>query len=149
MTTKRISDMPLKTALAAADLIPIVDTAGGLNNYQSKKTTVANIAQISALIAEAQLLQQAGSANGLAFLGPDGKIPASLLPDAALISTSIVSSEADMLALSVQPGDIAVRSDVNKTFVLSAYPASDIANWREILSVGTPPPQDYLDGGEF
>ena len=150
MSTKRISEMPLKTALAGADFIPIVDTTGGLNNYQSKKTTVANLVQLSALIAEAQVLLQKGQANGLAQLGPDGKIPANLLPNAAVISTTVVNSEADMLALDVEPGDLAVRSDLNKTFVLSATPASDLANWTEVLSTGTlPPPEEYLDGGSF
>lgn len=150
MSTKRISEMPLKTALAASDYIPIVDTAGGLNNYQSKKTTVANLVQLSALIAEAQVLLQKGQANGIAQLGPDGKIPANLIPAAALTSTDIVSSEAAMLALDVQPGDVAVRTDLNKTFVLKNYPASELANWTEVLSVGTlPPAEDYLDGGSF
>jgi hypothetical protein len=136
--------------LAANDFIPIVDTAGGLNNYQSKKTTVANLVQLSALIAEAQVLLQKGQAGGLAQLGPDGKIPTSLLPSAAIISTTIVGSEADMLALDVQPGDMAVRSDLNKTFVLSASPASTLSNWTEVLSTGTlPPPEEYLDGGNF
>lgn len=150
MSTKRISEMPLKTALAAEDYIPIVDTAGGLNNYQSKKTTVANLVQLSALIAEAQLLLQKGQSNGLAPLGPDGKIPASLLPSVAIIETTVVSSEAAMLALDAQRGDKAVRSDLNKTFILSAEPASDINNWTEVLSTGTlPPPEEYLDGGSF
>lgn len=150
MTTKRISDMPLKTALAATDYIPIVDTAGGLNNFQSKKTTVANLVQLSALIAEAQVLLQKGQSNGLAPLGPDGKIPASLLPDIAITATTIVASEAAMLALNAQPGDLAVRSDLNKTFILSAAPASNLANWTEVISTGTlPPAEDYLDGGNF
>lgn len=150
MSTKKISEMPLKTTLETADFIPIVDTSGGLNNYQSKKTTVGNLLQLSALIAEAQVLLQKGQANGLAPLGPDGKIPANMIPDSAIISTTIVSSEAAMLALDVQPGDVAVRSDINKTFVLSAAPASTLSNWKEILATGVePPPDEYLDGGSF
>lgn len=150
MSTKRISEMPLKTALAAADYIPIVDTAGGINNYQSKKTTVANLVQLSALIAEAQVLLQKGQANGIAQLGPDGKIPANLIPASAITSTDIVSSEAGMLALDVQVGDLAVRTDLNKTFILRSEPASVLANWAEVLSAGIPSsPENYLDGGSF
>ena len=39
-----------------------------------------------------------------------------------------------MLALTAQTGDVAIRTDVNKTFILAATPASTLANWKEILT---------------
>lgn len=45
-----------------------------------------------------------------------------------------MASQAAMLALDAQTGDIAIRSDLNKTFVLKASPASTLANWLEILT---------------
>ena len=39
-----------------------------------------------------------------------------------------------MLALTAQAGDIAVRTDVSKTFILVASPASTLANWQELLT---------------
>ena len=39
-----------------------------------------------------------------------------------------------MLALSAQKGDIAIRSDLNKSFVLQTTPASTLANWKELLT---------------
>src|SRR5690606_22153270 len=43
-----------------------------------------------------------------------------------------VASQAAMLALTGQKGDIAIRSDVNKSFILSASPASTLGNWKEL-----------------
>jgi hypothetical protein len=39
-----------------------------------------------------------------------------------------------MLALTAQTGDIAVRTDVSKSFILTASPASTLANWQELLT---------------
>jgi len=78
----------------------------------------------------------AGVANGVATLDGSGLIPTSQLPPLAVNDTFVVASQAAMLALTAQIGDIAVRTDVSKTFILSASPASTLANWQEIL---TPP----------
>jgi len=39
-----------------------------------------------------------------------------------------------MLALTAQVGDVAVRTAVNKSFILTATPASTLGNWQELLS---------------
>jgi hypothetical protein len=39
-----------------------------------------------------------------------------------------------MLALTAQIGDVAVRTDVNKSFILTATPATTLANWQELLT---------------
>lgn len=64
----------------------------------------------------------------------DGKIAASVLPAVALADTFVVASQAAMLALAANQGDFAVRTDVNKTFVLGAEPASTLANWVEMVA---------------
>jgi hypothetical protein len=46
------------------------------------------------------------------------------------------ASQAEMLALAALKGDIAIRSDVSKSFVLTASPPATLANWSELL---TPP----------
>lgn len=38
-----------------------------------------------------------------------------------------------MLALDAQPGDVALRTDVSKSFILVTSPASTLANWAEYL----------------
>ena len=39
-----------------------------------------------------------------------------------------------MLALTAQIGDVAVRTDLNKSFILTATPATTLANWQELLT---------------
>lgn len=78
----------------------------------------------------------AGVANGVATLDSDGKVPTTQLPPLAVNDTFVVASQAAMLALTAQVGDIAVRTDVTKTFILTASPSSTLGNWQEIL---TPP----------
>jgi len=76
----------------------------------------------------------AGYANGLAPLDGSGKVPTDHLPALAISETSVVNSQANMLALTAQVGDVAVRTDVNKSFILTATPASTLGNWQELLT---------------
>jgi hypothetical protein len=39
-----------------------------------------------------------------------------------------------MLALTAEEGDVAVRTDQNKTYILTATPSSTLANWQELLT---------------
>ena len=64
----------------------------------------------------------------------NGKVSADVLPAIAITDTFVVASEAAMLALTAETGDVAIRTDVNKTFILSANPASTLANWKEVLT---------------
>lgn len=73
-----------------------------------------------------------GAALGVASLGADGRIPESELPAIAITDTFTVASQAAMLALTAERGDIAIRTDLNKTFALAAEPASTLANWLEL-----------------
>ena len=74
-----------------------------------------------------------GSAVGnVVEVGSDGKIPSSVLPDIAITDTHVVESESAMLGLTAQKGDIAIRTDIGKNFVLKATPASTLANWVEL-----------------
>jgi len=77
---------------------------------------------------------QKAAANGIASLDGDGKIPTGQLPAIAISDTFVVSSQAAMLALTAEVGDVAVRTDVNKSFILKTAGASTLANWQELLT---------------
>jgi len=77
-----------------------------------------------------------GMISGVATLGGDGKLLLSQLPAVAITDTFQVASQAAMLALAAHKGDIAIRSDLSKTFVLAADDATVLANWKELLSPG-------------
>jgi hypothetical protein len=84
--------------------------------------------------ADARIAVQKGIANGVATLGSDAKIPTSQLPALAITDTFVVASQAAMLALTAEVGDVAVRTDLNKSFILKAAGASTLANWQELLT---------------
>lgn len=102
----------------------ITDAASALTAANNAQTT-ANAAIPSS---------QKGAANGVATLGADSKIPSTQLPAIAITDTFAVNSQANMLALTAETGDVAVRTDINKSFILTASPASTLANWQELLT---------------
>ena len=75
-----------------------------------------------------------GVANGVATLDSNGKVPQSQIPAVAITNTFVVASQAAMLALTAEEGDVAVRTDQNKTYILTATPSSTLANWQELLT---------------
>lgn len=81
-----------------------------------------------------------GTASGnVPVLGADGKLDAGLIPASAITDTFVVATEAAMLALSAAGvGDVAVRTDLSKSFILKATPASASANWQELLTPTSP-----------
>jgi hypothetical protein len=77
---------------------------------------------------------QKGAVNGIAELDGNGLVPTHHLPALAITTTQVVSTQSAMLALTAQIGDVAVRTDVNKSFILTATPATTLANWQELLT---------------
>lgn len=79
-------------------------------------------------------LTQKAAADGVATLGSDGKIPTTQLPALAINDIFTVVSQAAMLALTAQRGDVAIRTDINKNFILSTDSPSTLADWIELLT---------------
>ena len=76
-----------------------------------------------------------GTADGnIPVLGANGKLDSSVLPAIAITETFVVNSEAAMTELTAQEGDVAVRTDVSKSFILTTDDPSVAANWQELLS---------------
>ncbi|MDP3387713.1 MAG: hypothetical protein Q8S24_10790 [Eubacteriales bacterium] len=75
-----------------------------------------------------------GNAVGnVVVVAADGKIDSSLIPAIALTDVFEAASQAAMLALSgAEKGDICVRSDLNKSFILKQAPYSNLDNWVEL-----------------
>lgn len=101
--------------------------------------TTANLAENTNLYytdvrADARITLQKGAANGIATLGADSKIPSSQLPALAITDTFVVGSQAAMLALTAQTGDVAVRTDLSQTFILAVNDPTILANWQVLLT---------------
>ncbi len=88
----------------------------------------------SALDKTFEKFAEKGKPNGYAGLDKDGKIPTEQLPPITITETYVVNTQAAMLALSAQVGDVAIRTDLSKSFILQNEPASTLANWQELLT---------------
>lgn len=76
-----------------------------------------------------------GTASGqIPTLDSNGKLPEGVIPASAITEVFVVNSQSAMLALTAQPGDVAVRTDINKSFILKQTPASTLSNWVELLT---------------
>ena len=74
-----------------------------------------------------------GTASGnIPVLNGSGKLADSVIPSIAITDTFVVATQAAMLALTAQVGDVAIRTDLNKSFILQTSPASVLANWQEL-----------------
>jgi hypothetical protein len=100
---------------------------GTANRWENK--TSANLDLLTATTA-ASTYQPVGTYATLT----DGKLSDSVLPAIAITDTFVVASQSAMLALTAETGDVAIRTDINSTFILSAGPASTLSNWKELLT---------------
>lgn len=74
------------------------------------------------------------AAGNVPMLDANGKLVETVIPAVAITETYVVDSQSAMLALNAQVGDVAIRTDVSKSFILQSLPASTVANWKELLT---------------
>ncbi|RWB08771.1 MAG: hypothetical protein EOQ39_18840 [Mesorhizobium sp.] len=74
------------------------------------------------------------AAGNVPILDGSGLLDTSILPSIAITDVFTVATQAAMLALTAQKGDIAIRSDLNKSFALSTNSPTTLADWKELLT---------------
>jgi hypothetical protein len=120
------------------------NVAEGSNLYYTNARVLAVAAPISHTHTLAQITdagtaasKTAGNAVGnVPLVESGGKINASILPSIAITDTFPVASQAAMLALTAETGDIAVRTDTNQTFILRGANPATLTDW-ELLRTPT------------
>jgi hypothetical protein len=131
-TASTISDFDTQVRTNRLDQMAAPTSAVSLNSQ--KITNLANAVDNGDAVSLGYLTSQKGIANGIAELDGSGLVPTHHLPALAITTTQVVNSQSAMLGLTAQTGDVAVRTDVNKSFILTATPASTLGNWQELLS---------------
>jgi len=100
-------------------------------------TEINTLAKLNALITDATLeaVANKGVADGYVPLNSSSKIPNTYLPALAITETFVVASQAAMLGLTgAETGDVAVRTDVNKSFILQGTDYTVLGDWQELLT---------------
>lgn len=114
----------------------MIDSKGRVTG--ARTLTADDIPQLSATkisgLGTAATKNTGAAAGNIPVLGSDGKLDTSIIPAIALSDIYTVENEAEMLELIAQTGDVAIRTDEYKTYILSAEPASTKANWKQILT---------------
>lgn len=123
----------------AADISLFKVTASDVWEFQVlPKFGASNIATESFVttgLADYILTTQKGVNNGVAELDGTGKIPNSQIPAIAITDTYVVATQAAMLGLTLaETGDVAVRTDLNKSFILAGADYSTLGEWQELLT---------------
>lgn len=99
-------------------LVPNIDaTARASHTGTQAATTITGLATVATSGSAADLTGVLGTAQ---------------LPPLAINDTFTVATQAAMLALTAQKGDVAVRSDLSRNYILAAEPAATLANWVQL-----------------
>lgn len=131
-TASTISDFDTQVRTSRLDQMAAPTAAVALN--AQKITGLADPTSAQDAVTLNYITTQKGAVNGIAELDGNGLVPTHHLPALAITTTQVVNSQAAMLALTAQTGDVAVRTDVNKSFILTATPATTLGNWQELLT---------------
>ena len=78
-------------------------------------------------------LSQFGTPSGVATLDSSGILNVSQLPSLAKVTVASAANQAARLALTAEPGDIAIQTDNGQSYVLTASPASTNSNWQALV----------------
>lgn len=113
----------------------------GSKNVISSATTDTELGYLSGVTSAVQTQldskitsTEKGAANGVAPLDASSKIASTYLPALALSEVFVVASEVAQLALTAEEGDVAVRTDENKSYIHNGGTAGDMTDWQELLT---------------
>ena len=98
------------------------------SHEQAMSTIIGLVAALAAKLDGAMV----GAPNGAASLDGDGKILASQISAIAITEPFECADQAAMLALGAQKGDVAIRLDLNKCFMLATNTPGTLADWKEL-----------------
>jgi|GEM_PF-5413128 len=111
-------------AIGRSVKVPDGETLGDLPAAADRQSSLVYFDELSAATVK--------PISDFAILDENGKIPVSVIPAIALTEPFVVDSQAEMLALDAQVGDIAKRTDLGYSFCLASEPSSALSNWVQL-----------------
>ncbi len=129
-TASTISDF--NTAVRTNRLDQMAAPTASVSLNSQKITNLADPTSNQDAVTLKYLTDQKGATNGIASLDGSGLIPTSQLPALAISDTSVVASQAAMLALTAQVGDVAVRTDVTLVKVVGVILGIQVSTQKKV-----------------
>lgn len=135
LDTVVVTPLKFQTRLAAyaqplaANLTTLAGVASGAFGRTLLTSAAASDARTSLGLAA---VATSGSASDITT----GTLPTSVLPPLSINEIYTVASQAAMLALTAQRGDMAIRTDLGRTFVLSTDSPTTLADWKQVTAGG-------------
>jgi len=120
--------------------------ANALQSEINAKTSEDNAKDSETSALEAMQTAVQAMTDLLNMLGTDiatltgGKLTPSQIPAIAITDTFVVATEEAMLALDCETGDICIRTDENKTYILQGTDPSVLSHWQQLQV-----PTNYAD----
>ncbi|WP_082921149.1 hypothetical protein [Rhodococcus sp. HS-D2] len=117
-----------------------ISTVSGLQTALDGKAasghthTIANVSGLQTALDAKVASTLLGANNGVATLDAGGKVNQSQLPSITITEVFTVATEAAMVALVADEGDVAIRTDLNKSFIHNGGTAGTAADWSELLT---------------
>lgn len=109
--------------------VPNVDATNRANHTGTQ--TASTISDFTTAV-NSRIASQKGQPNGLATLDSGGKIPSDQIPPVAMTQTHVVASQAAMLALTAQEGDVAIRTDIDRSYIHNGGTTGTMSDWYEL-----------------
>lgn len=122
-------------AAAAKTALALTKTDVGLANVPNTDATLrANHTgtQAATTITGLSAVATSGSASDITT----GTLPTSVMPPLAINETFTVATQAAMLALTAQRGDVAIRTDIGRSFILATDSPTTLADWKQLTAGG-------------
>ncbi|QWY81929.1 minor tail protein [Arthrobacter phage Sicarius2] len=127
------------TDVNVSDTIVKRSTGGWINAYgvnvsQPAPTTAGHLTRKDYV--DTQVATRAAASHTHTYADISGTVPTSALPPLAVNDVFTVASQTEMLALTAQRGDMAIRTDTGKSYALSADTPGTLASWKELMAAG-------------
>lgn len=126
-------DLTNKPAYTISNVVTDNSEVLGIQVYNAERGVLYNVMSANTL-GTASTCDTGTGAGNVPILDANGKLNDSVLPALSISETFVVNSQASMLALTAQQGDVCVRTDLNKSYILKTAGASTLANWQELLT---------------
>ena len=120
------SSLTSATSTGSGAIIPVLqwgNIGGSINTQADLKNALAGKIPTT----------EKGVALGVATLGADGKLASAQMPFVRVSDTFTVSSQAEMLALEADEGDVAKRTDLGKSFILNSGSPTILSSWIPMI----------------